>query len=138
VALRSVDSTATPTRASTRSLVCSSPSARSKPLANLAGKRWSKLAINSAISSLGTLGGDRFGPLVQHRIVRRLALEIMTEASRSRARRRSTRKSVGTIDLDWVALTDEERVSNGSPSLVAKHALLLAVGFGFAACEARC
>jgi len=37
----------------------------------------------------------------------------------------------GTIDLDWVALTDEERVSNGSPSLVAKHALLLAVGFRF-------
>src|SRR5205807_480314 len=41
---------------------------------NLAGKRWSKLAINAAISSLGTLGGDRLGALMQHRFVRRLAL----------------------------------------------------------------
>ena len=32
---------------------------------NLAGKRWSKLAINCAISSLGTLGGDRLGALLQ-------------------------------------------------------------------------
>lgn len=46
---------------------------------NLKGKRFSKLAINCAISSLGTLGGDTLGALLQHRFVRRLALEIMTE-----------------------------------------------------------
>jgi 2-dehydropantoate 2-reductase len=34
----------------------------------------------------------------------------------------------GTLDLDWIALSDEDRVSSGSASLVAKHALLLAVG----------
>ena len=37
---------------------------------NLAGKRWSKLAINCAISALGTLAGDRLGSLLQHRFVR--------------------------------------------------------------------
>jgi 2-dehydropantoate 2-reductase len=99
---------------------------------NLRGKRWSKLAINCAISSLGTLGGDRLGALMPQRFVRRLALEIMTEATLV-ARREGVRleKVSGTVDLDWIALTDEERRASGSPGLVAKHALLLAVGFRY-------
>ncbi len=99
---------------------------------NLAGKRWSKLAINAAISSLGTLGGDRLGALMPHRFVRRLALEIMTECVHV-ARKEGVRleKVSGTIDLDWIALDEAEREAAGSPSLVAKHALLLAVGFRY-------
>lgn len=99
---------------------------------NLAGKRWSKLAINAAISSLGTLGGDRLGALMPHRFVRRLALEIMTECVHV-ARKEGVRleKVSGTIDLDWIALDEAEREATGSPSLVAKHALLLAVGFRY-------
>lgn len=99
---------------------------------NLAGKRWSKLAINCAISSLGTVGGDRLGTLMQHRIVRRLALEIMTEVV-AIARREHVKleKVSGTLDLDWIALTDEDRAASGSPSLLAKHSLLLAVGFRY-------
>ena len=96
---------------------------------NLAGARWSKLAINCAISSLGTLGGDRLGVLMRHRHVRRLALEIMTETvAVARALDIRLEKVAGTLDLDWIALTDGERVSVGSPGLFAKHALLLAVG----------
>jgi 2-dehydropantoate 2-reductase len=96
---------------------------------NLAGARWSKLAINCAISSLGTLGGDRLGVLMRHRHVRRLALEIMTETvAVARALEIRLEKVAGTLDLDWIALTDTERVSVGSPGLFAKHALLLAVG----------
>ncbi len=99
---------------------------------NLAGKRWSKLAINCAISSLGTLGGDRLGALLQHRFVRRLALEIMTEVVLvARRENVSLEKVSGTLDLDWIALTAEERRSNGSPALLAKHALLYAVGLRF-------
>lgn len=99
---------------------------------NLAGKRWSKLAINAAISSLGTIGGDRLGPLVAHRFVRRLTLEIMTEAVLvARAEGVKLDKVAGTVDLDFLALTDDERSRAGSPGLVAKHALLLAVGFRF-------
>ncbi len=99
---------------------------------NLRGKRWSKLAINCAISSLGTIGGDRLGALMPHRHVRRLALEIMTEVVEV-ARKEKVRleKVSGTIDLNWIALTEEEKHVAGSPALVAKHALLLAVGFRF-------
>jgi 2-dehydropantoate 2-reductase len=99
---------------------------------NLSGKRWSKLAINCAISSLGTIGGDRLGALMQHRMVRRLALEIMTEVALV-ARREGVRleKVSGTIDLDWLALTEEEKLVAGSPTLFAKHGLLLAVGFRY-------
>jgi 2-dehydropantoate 2-reductase len=99
---------------------------------NLRGARWSKLAINCAISSLGTIGGDRLGALLRHRFVRRLGLEVMTEVVEvARAREVRLEKISGTIDLDWVALTDSERTAAGSASLMAKHALLLAVGAKF-------
>mgnify|MGYP000868099076 CR=1 FL=1 len=95
----------------------------------LRGARWSKLAINCAISSLGTVGGDRLGVLMRHRYVRRLALEIMTETVEvARALGVELEKVSGTLDLDWIALSEDERRSMGSPSLLAKHALLLAVG----------
>jgi 2-dehydropantoate 2-reductase len=99
---------------------------------NLRGKRWSKLAINCAISSLGTLGGERLGALLQHRFVRRLALEIMTEVALV-ARKENVRleKVSGTLDLNWIALDENERAAAGSPSLFAKHGLLLAVGFRY-------
>lgn len=99
---------------------------------NLRGKRWSKLAINCAISTLGTIGGDRLGALMQHRFVRRLALEIMTETVEV-ARKESIRleKVSGTLDLEWIALDAAEKKAAGSPSLFAKHGLLLAVGFRY-------
>jgi 2-dehydropantoate 2-reductase len=99
---------------------------------NLRGARWSKLAINCAISSLGTIGGDRLGALIRYRFVRRLALEVMTEVvAVARARDVRLEKISGTIDLDWVALSDAERALSGSATLMAKHALLLAVGAKF-------
>lgn len=99
---------------------------------NLLGARWSKLAINCAISSLGTIAGERVGPLVRSRRMRRLGLEIMTEAV-AVARREHVRleKVSGTIDLDWVALTDAERRKRGSAGLTAKHAVILAVGLRY-------
>jgi 2-dehydropantoate 2-reductase len=112
-----------------RALECVGPT---EITGNLAGKRWSKLAINCAISSMGTLGGDRLGPLLQHRFVRRLALEVMTEVVHVARRERITLEKVsGTLDLEWIALTDEERRASGSPALLAKHALLYAVGLRF-------
>jgi len=96
---------------------------------NLPGARWSKLAINCGISSLGTIGGDRLGVLMRRRFMRRLCLEVMTEVvAVAKASGVKLEKVSGTLDLDWMALTDEDRVSAGSPSLFAKHALLLAVG----------
>ena len=46
---------------------------------NLHGKRWSKLAINCAISTLGTLGGDRLGGVISCSFIASCA------ASRSRS-----------------------------------------------------
>ncbi len=99
---------------------------------NLAGARWSKLAINCAITSLGALGGERLGVLMRHRFIRRLALEIMTEVVlTSRASNVRLEKVSGTLDLDWIALTNEERTAVGSTGLFAKHAILIAVGTRF-------
>ncbi len=96
---------------------------------NLRGARWSKLAINAAISTLGTLGGDRLGALMRHRFIRRLALEIMTETVHvAQAEGVALEKLSGTLDLPWLALTAADRASSASPSLMAKHAILLAVG----------
>jgi len=100
---------------------------------NLRGARWSKLALNCAVSSLGTIGGDRLGPLVAVRRYRRLAIELMTEAVEvARAEGVRLEKVSGTLDLDWMALTDaEKKAPIGSPGLAAKHALLYAVGLRY-------
>lgn len=99
---------------------------------NLEGARWSKLAINCAISSIGTVGGDRLGVLMRHRFVRRLALEVMTEVvAVAAANDVVLEKVAGTLDLDWLALDDDERLRMGSLGLLAKHSVLLLVGTKF-------
>jgi 2-dehydropantoate 2-reductase len=99
---------------------------------NLRGARWSKLALNCAVSALGTIAGERLGPLVRVRRYRRLGLEAMTECVQvARAEAVKLEKVAGTLDLEWIALTDADRASRGSASLTAKHALLLAVGLRY-------
>jgi 2-dehydropantoate 2-reductase len=96
---------------------------------NLRGARFSKLAINCAISSLGTIGGDRLGALMRHRFVRRLCLEVMTEAVHVATKKGvQLEKLSNTIDLEWLALDDDDRAASGSPGLLARHTVLLAVG----------
>jgi 2-dehydropantoate 2-reductase len=100
--------------------------------ANLRGARWSKLALNCAVSALGTIAGERLGPLVRVRRYRRLALELMTEAvAVAHAEGVRLEKVAGTLDLDWIALTDADRAARASASLTAKHALLVAVGLRY-------
>jgi 2-dehydropantoate 2-reductase len=99
---------------------------------NLRGARWSKLALNCAVSALGTIAGDRLGPLVRVRRYRRLALEVMSEAvDVARAEGVTLEKVAGTLDLEWVALTEADRAARASASLTAKHALLVAVGLRY-------
>jgi 2-dehydropantoate 2-reductase len=99
---------------------------------NLRGARWSKLALNCAVSSLGTIAGERLGPLVRVRRYRRLALEAMTECvDVAKAEGVKLEKVAGTLDLEWIALSDADKTSRGSASLTAKHALLLAVGLRY-------
>ena len=81
---------------------------------NLRGARWSKLALNCAVSSLGTIAGERLGPLVRVRRYRRLGLEAMTECvDVARAEGVVLEKVSGTLDLSWIALTEADRVSRG-------------------------
>jgi 2-dehydropantoate 2-reductase len=99
---------------------------------NLRGARWSKLALNCAVSALGTIAGERLGPLVRVRRYRRLALELMTEVvDVARAEGVKLEKVAGTLDLEWIALTDSDRAARASASLTAKHALLVAVGLRY-------
>ena len=57
---------------------------------NLAGARWSKLAMNCAMSSLGAVSGLSLGELASRRDVRSLALRIIAEVVR-RARGRGVK-----------------------------------------------
>ncbi|MFY0528580.1 ketopantoate reductase family protein [Archangium gephyra] len=96
---------------------------------NLRGARWSKLAINCAISTLGTVGGSRVGPLLRHRFVRRLAMEVFTEVFQvARAENVRLEKVASTVDLEWLTLKESEQHARGSLSLVGRHAMLLAIG----------
>jgi 2-dehydropantoate 2-reductase len=99
---------------------------------NFAGVRWSKLAINSVTSTLGAIGGEALGPLLMHRDVRRLGLEIFTELQAVAAASGVTLAPVGgTLDISAVTITPAERASRFSLSLVGKHLLVLAVGIKF-------
>ena len=99
---------------------------------NLIGARWSKLALNCVISSMGTIGGQRLGRLVRVRRYRRLGLEIMTEVVKvADAEGVVLEKVAGTLDPGWIALGEEERRRTASAGLTAKHALILAVGLRY-------
>ena len=103
-----------------------------KPTDNLRGARWSKLALNCAVSGLGTVLGDRMGVLLRHRFCRRLALEVMTEAvAVALAEGVRLEPIAGTLDPTWVALSEGERRARVHPGLIAKHLLLVGIGAKF-------
>ncbi len=96
---------------------------------NLRGARWSKLAINCAVSGLGAVGGERLGVLMRSAMVRALALEIMTEVVEvARAEGVRLKKVAGTLDLDWVALPRDHARKR---DVFVRHGVLLAVGARF-------
>ncbi len=96
---------------------------------NLVGVRWGKLAINCATSTLGAIGGERLGPLLGRRFVRRMVLELWSEISQVAARQGVKMAPVTGLQIPWLALSPEEkRASFGSPRLALKHAILLAIG----------
>lgn len=100
---------------------------------DLAGVRWSKLAINCVTSPFGAIGGEPLGTLLKDSKVRRLALEVFAEvAAVARAEKVKMRPVAGTLDIGRVAINDRERASRlPSPSLLLKHLILLAVGYRF-------
>ena len=109
------------------------PVAEAQVVPDLAGVRWSKLAINCVTTTLGAIGGLPLGRLLVLRYVRRLALEIFSEvAAVAQASAIQVKPVGGTFELAAVSITPEERARPlGSPSLAYKHSLLLAVGFKY-------
>ena len=100
---------------------------------DLAGVRWSKLAINCVTTTLGAIGGVPLGRLLSHRPIRRVALEVFAEvAAVAQASGVRVQPVGGTLEIDKIAISDTERgLSFGSPSLAYKHSVLLAVGFKY-------
>jgi 2-dehydropantoate 2-reductase len=100
---------------------------------DLAGVRWSKLAINCVTTTLGAIGGVPLGKLLSHRPIRRIALEVFAEvAAVAQAAGVKVQPVGGTLEIDKIAISDAERALHfGSPSLAYKHSVLLAVGFKY-------
>ncbi len=93
---------------------------------NLRGARFTKLAINCAVSTLGTIGGETLGKLLVERAVRRLALDILQEAVRVAEAEGVTLEPLGHLDLRW--LVPERSRRTGVLSDAAKHGAMLALG----------
>jgi 2-dehydropantoate 2-reductase len=100
---------------------------------DLAGVRWSKLAINCVTTTLGAIGGVPLGKLLSHRPIRRIALEVFAEvAAVAQAAGVRVQPVGGTLEIDKIAIREAERALQfGSPSLAYKHSVLLAVGFKY-------
>jgi len=99
---------------------------------DLSTVRWSKLAINCVTSSFGAIGGEMLGTLLRNSQVRRLALEVFAEVAEVARREGIVMEPVaGTLNIAKIAINDRERLARLAPTLLMKHALLLAIGFKF-------
>lgn len=93
---------------------------------NLRGARYTKLAINCAVSTLGTIGGTTLGELLLKHEVRAIAMEILAEAVRVARAESIVLEPVTSLDLDWLVPAGGHQSS--ALQKAARHALLLAIG----------
>lgn len=109
------------------------PASETTIVDDLAGVRWSKLAINCVTTTFGAIGGAVLGKLLAQRPVRRLALEVFAEVAEvARASGVTVQPVGGTFEIDKIAINEAERARPfGSPSLAYKHSVLMAVGFKY-------
>jgi 2-dehydropantoate 2-reductase len=91
---------------------------------NLKGVRMSKLIINCAISTLGTIGGDTLGALLVQKHVRKLAISIMREAVEVAHAQGIQLESIGPISVERLVGTEDDAWRDSA----IRHALLLTVG----------
>lgn len=93
---------------------------------NLRGARFTKLAINCAVSTLGTIGGTTLGELLLKNEVRALAMDILAEAVNVARAEGISLEPVTNLDLNWLVPPASE--TTGTLKTAARHALLLAIG----------
>jgi len=97
---------------------------------NLMGIRWSKLIVNCAISTLGTIGGDQLGALLNKPYARELAFEVMGEAVNvARASSIKLERLPGTLPLQWLTTSGHEGAGLKSAARSwAQHTAALGLG----------
>ena len=96
---------------------------------NLIGARFAKLALNCAVSTLGTVAGTSLGALLMSATARNLALEIMRETLRvARADGVVIEDVVGPLRMQWLADPDAPAEGVGH---WCRHGLLLMVGLKY-------
>lgn len=106
-----------------------SPLGLAKTTTNLRGIRWSKLAVNCAISTLGTIGGDRLGVLLRMKTARELALRIMAEAVEvATALGITLERLPGVPPLEWLAKGRKEQSVRARLEVAARHGVALGIG----------
>ena len=92
---------------------------------NLRGVRWSKLAVNCAMSTFGTIGGEPVGVLMRRSDARQLGIEVISEAvTVARADGVRLEKPAGWIDLGWLVVG--AGTGPRSAAMWLKHAMVLA------------
>ncbi len=97
---------------------------------NLAGVRWSKLAINCTVTSVGALCGVPIGAMVRSRQLRDVSFTIMSEvADVAAAERVRLEKVAGTFHLSTMYVPRSGETA--WTSTVLRHGLLRAVGVRF-------
>jgi len=69
---------------------------------NLAGARWSKLAINCAMSTIGAVSGLSLGEWTARADARRLALQVVREVVDEAARRGVRMEAISGVRPDWL------------------------------------
>jgi 2-dehydropantoate 2-reductase len=99
---------------------------------NIYGVLWSKLAINCVITSLGAATGQLLGEMLWRAAVRRLGMIITSEVvDVAEAHGIALEPVGGTLDIHRLYLPPERRIGGLDLGILARHALLLAVGLKF-------
>lgn len=93
---------------------------------NLIGARLSKLAINCAISGLGTVGGQQLGKLLNKRAARELGIHLIAEAAQVARADGVKLQNLAGIELEKWRTNDAN-----ARKLWLKHAQLILVGFKY-------
>jgi len=99
---------------------------------NIYGALYSKLIVNSCITTLGAISGVYLGELLNRHIARRIFLRVFSEAvAVAKAAGIKLEKIAGRIDPYGFALTEKEQKTNFTFSLFKKHLTIMAIGFKF-------
>lgn len=99
---------------------------------NIFGALWSKLIINSCITTLGAITGLYLGEMLKLKLARTIFLHVVTEAVHvARAAKINLEKIGGKIDPYRLALSADEFGKDFSFSLLKKHLIIRLIGLKY-------